>query len=267
MINKNTTRSARLHADTETIRKSVKNTNMNPKATPKKFISSTTEKDKLSNNYFLLRSRETQFNHTNKQQIHDQIINSKLLEPLIEENIKRKNNTSKKKVKNSEMNFYEEHFNNEIHKEKKKKETEDEKRINSKKKFGNEKRFSFNKNEYVDDQYQDEYNVSSKNKINLDHSLKNNYLHSVKSTVEVSKENNEKSDLKTNDIIFTILCKNEGNSKNKMTSYFYKSKGKFPSNSGSKSKNKIVTKRRLDNLTVSDEEKFSASSKRKKAIR
>ena len=267
-MNKNQTRSARIHADSETVRKSVKQLIIDPKATPKKFQSVTAEKEKLTNNYFLLKKRETQLSQANKQQIHEQLINCKLLEPLIQENIKRKNNTSKKKIKMPEQILFEDHMTNEFrnpNNELINKDADIENGKKSKPKFGNEKRFSYNKNEYVnEDQYQEDYNCSSKSRNDL--CLKNN-IHLGKTPIitEISKENGEMTDIHTNDIIYSILSKNESKSKNKMTSYFLKSKNKLQTNS--KSKSKIINKRRLDNLTVSDEEKFAASSKRKKAIR
>jgi hypothetical protein len=282
-MNKQTPRSAKILAESEIIRKSVKNLTIDAKATPKKFYSSTADKDKLSNNFFLLKKKEVQSQTNVKQQIQDQVINSKLLEPLIEENIRKKNkgNTSKKKLKPDDLESIEKKEEFPILLESDKpfmtynnieKQLDLDKNIHtegktsksklSKKKFGNEKRFSFNTNEILSEE-----TVTLTDKDNYKKNVNSNTIYRDLGNYELLQTNfpNENSDLKTCDIINTILSK--ADPKNKLTSFFPKSKTKYTSGNTSKSKTKIVTKRRLDNLTFSDEEKFAASSKRKKNIR
>jgi hypothetical protein len=275
-MNKQTPRSAKLLHESEIIRKSVKNLTIDAKATPKKFYSSTADKDKLSNNFFLLKKKEVGSQTNLKQQIHDQVINSKLLEPLIEENIRRKNkcNTSKRKLNPEDLEKKEEFpiliesdkaYINSNNIEKIldiDKNTQTEGKTSKKKKFGNEKKFSFNTNEILsEEQVIPEVDSCKKN------SNSKTRIYSELGKFDLLQSNfpKENSDLKTHDIINAILSKDDA--KNKLTSFFPKSKTKYTSSNITKSKTKIVSKRRLDNLTLSDEEKFAASSKRKKNIR
>ena len=226
------------------LNKSISRLKIDGKQTPKKLYSANKPStDKLSSNYVMLKKKDA----VQKFEIQEQLMNSKLLEPLIEENIKKKDNKSKTKLKklnqhpinNIEDNNIEKRSNlinlddgqiqkviskNNINKEDisadhdTQIEIQDQSGKISKTKFGRIKKFSFNQKDYTNEE-----------------------------EVNTLAESKYKGVSNTNEIISKIL---NNENKSKKTTNPSKSKSKI-----SKVKNNpLNSKRKLDNFTTSDEE-------------
>jgi hypothetical protein len=271
MNNVSATRSAGNLLETDQLHKSVKNLYLDGKKTPKKFITDVKPEDNLGKKFTILATKSNL--SKKKQQINDHLMNSKLLEPMIEERQKAKENLSKKKLKidtdefsplaglsennslikfsnlntcvstndilgekNEKLNFVNSNLVN--------KHLGNESEISSKqKKFGDIKRFSFNNNEVIKEdvkKLEDEIKPKNFDLLHSNNMSKIPKLPTLPST-----------DLKTNDIIDSIL-----NSQKKIPVKFDKSKSK------PKLRGRPGTKRKLEELTKSEERGIGSKKKK-----
>lgn len=71
--------------------KSLKKSEVDPKKTPRKFTKKqdADKSEKIENSFYLLKPKEKLL--ANKMKIHEAVLNSKLIEPLIEEKLKKNN--------------------------------------------------------------------------------------------------------------------------------------------------------------------------------
>lgn len=265
------TRSARNLLETDELHKSVKNLHLDGKKTPKKFKTDVKPQDNLGKRFTILAAKSNICKK--KQEVYEHLMNSKLLEPMIEERQKAKENLSKKKLKidkdefsplsglsanstlikfsnlntcvntndilggkNGKLNFQNSNLVNNF--------SGNDCGISSKqKKFGDIKRFSFNKSEGIkEEEKKSEDEIKPKN-FEL---LNSNNISKIPKLPTLPS-----SDLKTNDIIDSIL-----NSQKKIPFKFDKSKSK------PKFRGRPGTKRKLEELTKSEERGIGSKKKK-----
>jgi hypothetical protein len=270
--NSTTTRSARNLIETDQLHKSVKNLHLDGKKTPKKFKTDVKPQDNLGKRFTILAAKSNL--GKKKQEVNEHIMNSKLLEPMIEERQRAKENLSKKKLKidkdefsplsgmtenntfskfsnlntcantndilggkNEKLNFLNSNLVNNF-------QGNESGMITRQKKFGDVKRFSFNKSEGIKEE--------EEKKLEVESAPKNFDLLKSKTNPKIPKlPSLPSSDLKTNDIIDSIL-----NSQKKTPIKLDKSKSK------PKFRGRPGTKRKLEELTKSEERGIGSKKKK-----
>jgi hypothetical protein len=293
-------RNNRLPID-EIVVKSVKQLVIDPKKTPRKILTRTKTEEKIEERYFLLKGKPKLL--AQKSQIQNEIIQSKALEPLINEKkminrIKSELNEEQAETKNSKKrlskNFYLEGeiYNkdaftisktngnslanannlptptNLLKKSNFKKEEEDNSKEirNSEDKSKNHIYFQNNPT------HNDNNQIGNKSKFGKEKKYFDNFIPEYKPFQIILERgpdnyNEDVSNLPTSTSKAKIknshLITNSG-CQSKIKSYFKESK---PRVNNHKSKNKIAPKRKQDDLTLSEEEQLKLSHKKKKNFR
>lgn len=289
----------------DNVLKSVKQLAIDPKKTPRKILTrSKMEKpeEKIEEKYFLLKGKQKLLAH--KNQIQNEIIQSKALEPLINEKIlltkikselneekeSKKNQNSKNKL--SSKNFKEGDFygnlntpisSNLLHKDNLKKEEKNSKRDKHTRKEEKvvDKYEILNNNEKFDEindltknskPSDNQVGKTSKTKFGTEKKFLYNFPHIFSNTYHIiSEDKNDQEEIPTDIATSTSKAKirnshliTDTGCQSKIKSYFKESK---PRSNQSKCKNKLASKRKQEELTQSEEEQIKMSHKKKKIFR
>lgn len=265
--------------------KSVKRMTIDPKKAPKKIMKKE-EKNKINSNFSLLKSKEKLL--ADKESINRELMNSKLLEPLIEDRLREKKNAAgpgKNSAKHGEINNY---YNNIV---------KDEIAINisqslaesvelnpnpkqSKKKFGKEKKFSPNAKAEVKEEVpscekeeeEEAYQMRGKGKTNNISNISNVSKNpkSSKTKSSLLSQIGERESESNNSLINKLLSQSSGSNNFHMNLRSNENKMAIPKSmtqlfSKSKKKTNVTktSKRKADNLTSSDDERLNVGSRKK----
>jgi len=277
-------------SESNALSKSVKRLNLEGKMSPKKFRSDKST-DKQDSGFNILASRKK----VDKEKIQTEIIKSKLLEPLIDSSIRKKENVCKSKLKNEQKEKFQENnpFNQPkslnvkangkfaldedvpVKKLKEGKNSKsklfvpvfdpslveadqnDGKISKSQMRLLKEKKFCFNEHEDGSQKLTDAADISTCS--NKDSNLNNIISSKIIIPIETKHVN---KNLETNEIINNII----GNKEPVITDYFAKSKCRA-NLKGTKTKNAQSNKRKPEDLSASDAEKTKPAKKNKNAYR
>ena len=265
----------------EIVIRSVKQLEIDPKKTPRKILPRTKSEDKIEEKYFLLKGKQKLL--AQKSQVQNEIIQSKALDALINEkkilnkiksdlnedqDTKRNQNIKKNLSKNflSESDFYSTQktpmSSNLINQNKSSLKKDDTKK--------QDESHEVNKTEEILSGNLNSDNPSSKSKFGKEKKYLDNFMSNSKNyQVVIEREeidddyNNIPSSTSKSIIKNSHLVTNSGG-QSKIKSYFKDSKARIINN---KSKNKIASKRKQEDLTFSEEEQLKLSHKKKKNFR
>ena len=265
----------------EIVIRSVKQLEIDPKKTPRKILPRTKSEDKIEDKFFLLKGKQKLF--AQKSQLQNEIIQSKALDALINEkkilskiktelnedqdkklNLNSKNNLSKNFLLESEFYCSQKTpmSSNMINQNKSSKKKDD---IKKQDEFN-----EVNKTEEILSGNLNSENPSSKSKFGKEKKYLDNFISNSKNYQIVLERdvidddyNNVPSSTSKSIIKNSHLVTNPGG-QSKIKSYFKDSKIRIMNN---KSKNKIASKRKQEDLTFSEEEQLKLSHKKKKNFR
>jgi hypothetical protein len=267
----------------EIVIRSVKQLEIDPKKTPRKILPRTKSEDKIEEKYFLLKGKQKLL--AQKSQVQNEIIQSKALDALInekkilnkiksdvnvEQDIKSNQNIKKNLSKNflSESDFYSTQktpmSSNLINQNKSSLKKDEIKK--------QDESYEVNKTDEILSGNLNSENPLSKSKFGKEKKYLDNFMTNSKNykfvvereEIDDDYNNNNFTSSASKSIIKNSNLVTNSGGQSKIKSYFKDSKARIINN---KSKNKIASKRKQEDLTFSEEEQLKLSHKKKKNFR